>query len=304
MTKKIVLMIMVFITCYSSGHCQEAKEEKDTLHDYCAICTNHQHLIIKPPYTRKFKKELPFILASGAMFGAGLVFDAVDKTKPYTEEELRSNPLDPNSINSFDRKAIDNWSPSIGKASDYVLLTVSILPALFLSEHHTERDIKTLAVMYAEVFTFNYGLTEIAKKSVNRPRPYVYNPDTTVVPISSRTDASSRESFWSGHTSQTAAASFFFAKVITDYHPNLRPGLKTGMWIFAATVPALNGYLRVQAGKHFPTDVITGYITGAATGWLIPQLHRTRTSKEAKAKLDMGLVPYKDGMMMSLSLNL
>jgi membrane-associated phospholipid phosphatase len=119
--------------------------------------------------------------------------------------------------------------------------------------------------------------------------------------METRTSPTSRKSFFSGHTSQTAAASFFFAKVITDYHPTLKPGLKAGLWIFAASIPAINGYLRVQAGKHFPTDVITGYIVGAATGWLIPQLHRTPTSKAAKTNLGIGFIPTNTGMILNLT---
>jgi membrane-associated phospholipid phosphatase len=270
----------------------------DSLHDYCYICSHNEHLIIKPPYTKKFVKELPFIIASGAMLAAGLTASALDNTKPYTEEELTTNPPDLNSINSFDRGSAKNWSPSISSASDAVLLTVTVLPALFLSEHHTGRDIRTLLIMYAEVFTFNYGLTEFAKSTVNRDRPYVYNDE---VPMGTRTGATSRKSFFSGHTSQTAAASFYFAKVITDYHPALKKGWKIGLWAFAVTIPALNGTLRVLAGKHFPTDVMTGYVAGAATGWLIPQLHRTRASKVQKEQLSMGIIPYHGSMLMSLN---
>ena len=175
-------------------------------------------------------------------------------------------------------------------------MTVSILPAAFLVENHTGRDIKTLLIMYAEVFSFNYGLTVLAKSTAHRARPYVYNPE---VDIGKRTSSDSRASFFSGHTSQTAAASFYFAKVITDYHPTMRKGLKTGMWIFAVAAPALNGYFRVKAGKHFPTDVITGYIAGAATGWLIPQLHRTKSSKDQKEKIQIGFVPSGQGMLLT-----
>src|SRR5205085_6420923 len=122
---------------------------------------------------------------------------------------------------------------------------------LFLSEHHTERDIKTLLMMYAEVFTMDYGLFTMAKFATNRPRPYVYNPDTTEISIGKRMGGGARQSFFSGHTSQTAAASFFFAKVISDYHPTLKRGYKIGIWTFAIVAPAVNGYFRVRAGMHF-----------------------------------------------------
>jgi membrane-associated phospholipid phosphatase len=32
--------------------------------------------------------------------------------------------------------------------------------------------------------------------------------------------------------------------------------------------------LRVEAGKHFRTDVLTGAVVGSAVGLLIPYLHR------------------------------
>jgi len=296
--KKHFAFLFSVIVLANSNVTAQTKHEMDSLHDYCFICTHNEHLIIKPPYHKKFSKELPFIITSGVVFAGGFIVDALDKTEPYTEEELTNNPPDASSINSLDRGAVHNWSPSISTASDAVLLTVTVLPALFLSEHHTGRDIKTLLIMYAEVFTFNYGLTEIAKSSVNRPRPYVYNPEA---PMGTRTGSFSKKSFFSGHTSQTAAASFYFAKVITDYHPTLKKGLKIGLWAFAITVPAVNGTLRVLAGKHFPTDVMTGYVVGAATGFLIPQLHRTPASKEQKQQLSMGIIPYRGSMLMSLN---
>jgi membrane-associated phospholipid phosphatase len=297
MKKSIAFLPLIFTLSFIGARGQNP-QVMDSLHDYCLICSNHEHLIIEPPYHRTFVKELPFLLTSAVVFAGGLTTDALDNTKPYTAEELTNNPPKTSSINSIDRSSVNNWSPSISTTSDAVLLTVTILPALFLSEHHTGRDIKTLLVMYAEVFTFNYGLTEFAKSAVNRSRPYVYNPD---VPMGTRVGSFSRKSFYSGHTSQTAAAAFFFAKVISDYHPNLRPGLKWGMWIFAATIPALNGYFRVLAGKHFPTDVMAGYVTGAATGWLIPQLHRTSASRHAKEKIGIGFVPYQGSVLMAMN---
>jgi len=60
------------------------------------------------------------------------------------------------------------------------------------------------------------------------------------------------------------------------------------VWTAAATIPAITGYLRVRGGRHFPTDVIGGYIVGAAVGCLVPHLHRT--IKQAKPlTLNVGL---------------
>jgi membrane-associated phospholipid phosphatase len=295
MNRKILLILLVVLNTPIIINAQ-VKTPADSLHDYCYICSHHEHLIIKPPYSRTFRKELPFILTSAVTFAAGFVSQSFEYAKPFSEAEIIADPPKVSDINSFDRGSALNWSPSISQASDYVLYTTALLPALFLSEHHTDVDIKTLLVMYAEVFAFNYGVTELAKNLAKRPRPYVYNTD---LPIGTRTSSTSRKSFFSGHTSQTAAACFFFSKVITDYHPTLQRGLKIGLWAFAITVPAANGYLRVKAGKHFPTDVMTGYVVGASTGLLFPQLHRTKKSKDLKESLDMGFLPYQDGMTMN-----
>ena len=46
------------------------------------------------------------------------------------------------------------------------------------------------------------------------------------------------------------------------------------MWAVAASIPAVTGYLRVRAGRHYVTDVATGYALGAAIGWLVPTIHK------------------------------
>jgi len=43
---------------------------------------------------------------------------------------------------------------------------------------------------------------------------------------------------------------------------------------WAAAVPAAVGYFRMEAGKHFLTDVLLGYSIGATVGVLVPELHK------------------------------
>jgi hypothetical protein len=59
----------------------------------------------------------------------------------------------------------------------------------------------------------NAGLTNLAKAAFRRPRPYVFNPNWDA----NRTVKSGdRSSLLSGHTSGSAAGSFFFASVFSD----------------------------------------------------------------------------------------
>ena len=89
---------------------------------------------------------------------------------------------------------------------------------------------------------------------------------------------SARFAFFSGHTSVTASNFFFTAKVFSDYFPDSK--LKPYIWSVAAIAPAITAYLIVKAGRHYKTDVITGYAVGAAIGFLVPHLHRKKSSKK------------------------
>ena len=260
--KKIALCLLL-LTSVLTPKIGEA-QKKET----CLICkeNNHDH---ESPYNTKFKYEWPYLAVGTGLAISGYLFRSLDVVVPYTQDQI--NSLNRNDVNSFDRGATYNNSETANTASDILLLGTAILPAVFLSNHHTRSDIGPILLITYEVVTINYGITNTVKSIVNRPRPYVYNPDFT---YAERTDAQSRYSFFSGHTSVTASFSFMFAKVITDYHPNMGKGLKIGIWSFASLLPATTGYLRVKAGKHYPTDVITGYLVGASIGWLVPQLHK------------------------------
>ena len=276
---------------FSTGEITKDSVVKEV--DNCVICKGHVHEFVYAPYNTEFKRQWPFLIATSAVYASGFILASTNKHDPLTEEEVMK--LDKSQVNSFDRISTGYWSTTAGKASDYVLFVITVLPVVFLSEHHTKVDIFPLAIMAAEAYLFNYGVTTIAKNLTKRTRPYAYNPD---LPIETKLGTGARESFFSGHTSQTAAATFLFANVIRDYHPNLRPGPKAAVWIFAAGVPAVEGYLRMRAGKHYPTDVIAGYLIGAASGWAIPKLHRYQ---KAHNKYGIGFLPYKDGMMMNMS---
>jgi len=265
--------------------------------NFCSICKDHTHAE-GPPYRLDFKREVPFIVSSAVILGTGFLAAELNTTKPFAPEELGS--LNIRSINAFDRRSVFNYSTTAASASDYIRTGITIFPILLISEHHTKEDITALLAMSAEVMAITFGITNTVKNLSNRTRPIVYNPEA---PLDQRTNARSRRSFFSGHTSHTAAAAFFMAKVISDYHPNMNKGTKIVLWSVSAYIPALTGYLRVKAGKHFPTDVMAGYALGAFTGWLIPHLHKVKKDG-VLSKLDMQIYPSNEGMQFSLKLGL
>jgi len=181
-----------------------------------------------------------------------------------------------NQISSIIRlKSItNNYSPSADKASDIFWASTYIPPFFFLSHQKSRKDFGKIAMLYSEVFFITTGITLIIKSTVKRTRPFAYNPN---VPLDKKLTTSARTAFLSGHTSISAANSFFAAKVFSDYFPESK--WKPVVWTTAAVLPAITGYLRVKAGKHYPTDTIAGYLLGATAGILIPQLHKKKMEK-------------------------
>jgi membrane-associated phospholipid phosphatase len=68
--------------------------------------------------------------------------------------------------------------------------------------------------------------------------------------------------------------SVFVAKVFSDYLSN--DDTKFVIWCSAVLYPALIGFLRMDSGSHYPTDIFIGYVTGALIGYLIPVLHKSK----------------------------
>jgi len=214
------------------------------------------------PYDLELKKELILLGSGVSLIIAGAII--VDNISPLTLQEI--NELDVNDINSFDRNAIKPHRESLN--GDLLLYGSFLLPLTFLANDNTKRDWQMLGVMWLEVMAIQSGINLLVKGLAKRTRPYVYDPNT---PLETKQTVGARLSFYSGHTSTTAATTFYVARVFSDYLSNKT--VKTLIWIGAAIYPALTGYLRRDTGNHFRTDVITGYLMGAAIGYFIPEIH-------------------------------
>lgn len=220
------------------------------------------------PYYLSLKREL--LYSAGGTSTTLLGYYLKTQTPDLTISDLR--PMD---INDFDQIATNFSSEIADKWSDKALFASSGLPLLLLAGRETRRDFGRIAILLGETMLINQGLTDIIKSISLRPRPYVFDENLAPSTILSSND---RASFLSGHTSGSAAASFFFARVFSDYYPD--SSLKPYIWGLAISMPALTGYLRVRGGQHYPTDVLAGYFLGASIGYFVPALHR----KPAMAK--------------------
>ncbi len=241
------------------------------------VKTSHQKV-----YKLNYKYEAPLTAGLFVLNYAG--FESLRK-KP-TLDSLTILQLDANKIWWFDRGATKQDASKRQGAHEFSDLAMNItflLPALLAIDDEIRKDWFDLLLLYLETEAigstfYAWGPTQWTK----RKRPMLYNPD---VEWGQKLRSGSTDSFFSGHTSFAATATFFAAKVYCDYHPEL--GKKKWLVYGAASIPpAIVGIYRYKAMKHFPTDIITGFLVGAGVGIAIPELHKIKTPEN----LDISLV--------------
>lgn len=234
------------------------------------------------PFETNFKQE-SWITAG---LGVGTITARYVKGQQagFSEEDLAL--LDPLQVNSFDKGALNLWNESLIKPSDVMLYGSVLIPLTLFSSKDIRNDWKDIGIIYLQTGLANSLVTDVIKMSVDRARPLAYNDDA---PLEERLSHKARQSFVSGHTSQVASMTFLTAQIFSAYFPESKA--KKWVWAGAVTYPAVVGYLRYRSGKHFPTDVIGGYIIGASLGLLIPHIHRNKESKSVS--LNVGATGFR-----------
>ena len=217
------------------------------------------------PYERSWSKD-GWIAGLSAAAGAGAI--VVSQTpSPLTAAEI--NTLSRESVNWFDRSATDRYSESIDDASDVVIYGVVAAPMALFAGKCVRDDWETFSLMYVETIALAAILPAFAKGTVERIRPYAYNPDA---PMDVKTTSDAKKSFFSRHASMAFASAVFLSTAYDDYYPDSHAS--PYIWIGSLLAASAVGYMRYSSGQHFPTDIVTGAIVGSAVGYLIPRLHR------------------------------
>ena len=193
-------------------------------------------------YSLNYKWELPF---TASMFAFNIYGFYSLGNKPTLSLD-KINSLDQEDVCSFDRK-------------------------VFSQTHPAPSGIYDIMVLYMETQAINlnvylWGGAVFTK----RIRPLVYMENQS---LDYKLDKETTDSFFSGHVSMVTGATFFMAKVLSDYHPEL--GSKK-MWLYGAALvpPAIMSYWRYRGFMHFPSDLLIGASVGATVGIAVPQFHR------------------------------
>jgi membrane-associated phospholipid phosphatase len=195
----------------------------------------------------------------------------------------RRCPCDANEVNSLDRTAIGNKNDFLDRTSDISAAVAVIFPvALDWYDVGFSKQMAEDMTVYAESLSLNSGLVTLAKYAVQRPLPRTYDGDRDLID-----HPGGYRSFYSGHTSTTFAALSTAAMTHTLRHPG-----ELWPWYLTALFGTSVAYERVQAGRHFPSDVLMGAAAGTAVGIATPYFHR----KPGLANPSFAILPLDDGL--------
>ncbi|MEM0516972.1 phosphatase PAP2 family protein [Aequorivita flava] len=189
----------------------------------------------------------------------------------YLNEESLQKKID--KLNFLDQWVAGKHNKSANSISDIPFALSFAAPFALLIDDEINDYTGQYLGLYIESLATTAALYSITAGLVNRSRPYVYD-NSGDTPNDRRFKNNGQRSFYSGHVAATATATFFAAKAYSDFNPD--GDGKVLIWTGAAALPAAVGVLRMEAGQHFLTDVLLGYVLGAGTGILVPELHKKK----------------------------
>ncbi len=141
-------------------------------------------------------------------------------------------------------------------------------------------DFLKLSFLYVEALSTTGLLGYSATYFVDQYRPYAYSPGTSMAQKESQ---NAKNSFYAGHVEIVAVSSFFLATVYADYHPHSK--IKWLGYVLSSAATLGMGYMRLEAGMHFPSDILLGAATGTLSGILIPYFHNHKVVKNNSLKI-------------------
>lgn len=209
-------------------------------------------------------------IKDGILLGSGFTLVGTDylleKVIKFGDKSWDGVLFNKDSINSLDKIFMRPYSKSIDLAGTITQAVCLVLPATLMVAPIGEWC--TIGTMYFESAIFAYGLKDLGKALVYRPRPYMYFDS---VPQEYIEDGDWKNSFPSGHTTMAFNGATFVSYVFCTYFPDSvwKIPVVAGSYALAVTTACL----RIASGNHFLTDVLAGAVIGSATGFLVPFLH-------------------------------
>ncbi|MFI5219935.1 MAG: phosphatase PAP2 family protein [Bacteroidia bacterium] len=287
MRNKKYIICLVFVTLFLNVYSQQDTtrlQPGDSLITGDVDATTHQEV-----YKLNLAVDIPIVAVGGGW--SAFAFTKIYKKDPSTPEQIMN--LDKNDINSFDRGSAGNWDEEADKISDYPFYASMPLPFFLLFDKEIRHDAGKIGLLYLEALAITGMIYTGCVYFVDRYRPQTYN---TSIPVEDRTGGNYKDAFIAGHPALVATATFFTAKVYSDYNPDSK--FKYALYGLAVGATGYTVYLRHIAGKHFPSDFILGVSTGILSGMLVPHFHKNKMHKDSR----LGFMPVSNGKMHGFAL--
>ena len=217
------------------------------------------------PYHTRFAVDAPITL--GLAGGSVLGLYRIQQKDGLTDAQLAA--LRKEDVPSFDRFSAGWYSDAAQTKSDYLCYgSIAAVPIVLALNPNVRAHYGQVAGLFVQTMLATDAIFTNVTASFPRYRPYLYGTEGG----GGRNGKIATSSFFAGHTAHTATATFFMAKVFSDFNPD--SPARPYVWGVAAVLPAAVAYYRIEAGKHFLSDNIVGYTLGATMGIVVPQLHK------------------------------
>jgi membrane-associated phospholipid phosphatase len=204
--------------------------------------------------------------ADGVSLGAAAILTILPEALKLPSGAPDCAPCDPATLWGIDRQALGVHSNAAGTASNLGAVGVLGFGGLALVWHRRPSDARGDAVAYADAVGWSAVAVQWLKVAIGRERPVMYTSGA----VAAASDRDNQRSFPSSHT--TVAFSAATAYVVISRREHLPHRTRTALLLYGAALAT--GVLRVEAGKHFPTDVLGGAALGSGLGWLAATIHR------------------------------
>lgn len=217
-------------------------------------------------------EPLPDALLMGA--GTALAVIGLAREKSPIFDEWYEHTYNKNDINSLDRIWYNPYSSTLHAlgtvtcAINLAVLPVGVFAVESAMGNFFGREWVNIGSMYLETLLLTYGVKNIIKTAVKRPRPYMYTDKRDKGGLESYDYTLS---FPSGHSADAFMGASFLSYVFCQYYPDSKFKIPViGVSYAFAVSTAL---LRVASGNHFLTDVATGAAIGTVIGLGVPFIH-------------------------------